>query len=587
MNFNIANLGSQAMAFMDTLDNYPEIVDLTTVKADDEKFAHVLRDESKRADQEKVEAKNRDAAEYNDRRDVEEGAARSTDDRPDIDKQVRHADTTQQRTDQRVVDENPGDDGSIEHDRIDDPSNNQPEDGQPEQRAENDTSTNETQEQAPGDTSDVEPIQDGQADKSLTEQNQQRQEAPGLQANVTAGESVAGALRMAAADSMIQPRTAETPVLLGAPDPIQKPQIVLPVDRDPLATGTLPIPLQSKPNAAMGQSKNTGTGTGMDNSNDNNLKLGLQIQTTIKQQTTPQLRGGQAMHGGDIMPDTLPRPQSGQGAMGNGFGRQLTDAIRSSANPAANIAGVAGSEGGAAIQNLQLAVSPERTIQAELPLLTVRPDGSSAPTSAVPQPLPGLPMEGEGKSGLMSLGDESGKTGGNSATSVGTASSTGASGSKAAAIIQQNATADVRSPGIQVAMHLSKAMQKGIDRMTISLDPAELGRVQVRLEVGHDGRAIAMVAAERPETLDLLQKDARSLERALQEAGLETDGNSLNFSLSHSDQQDGALADSSHNDGENGKGTGAGNSEINDETLAGEGDTLPQVVSNRALDISV
>ena len=39
-----------------------------------------------------------------------------------------------------------------------------------------------------------------------------------------------------------------------------------------------------------------------------------------------------------------------------------------------------------------------------------------------------------------------------------------------------------------------------------------------------------MISAERSETLDLLQRDARSLEKALAEAGVETDSGSLEFS---------------------------------------------------------
>jgi hypothetical protein len=40
-----------------------------------------------------------------------------------------------------------------------------------------------------------------------------------------------------------------------------------------------------------------------------------------------------------------------------------------------------------------------------------------------------------------------------------------------------------------------------------------------------------MIIAERSETLDILQKDVRVLERALQDAGLKTDQNSLSFDL--------------------------------------------------------
>src|SRR3546814_7827105 len=63
------------------------------------------------------------------------------------------------------------------------------------------------------------------------------------------------------------------------------------------------------------------------------------------------------------------------------------------------------------------------------------------------------------------------------------------------------------------------------------LHPAELGRIEVKLENASDGTLRAVISAERTETLDLLQRDARGLERALQEAGVKTDSGSLSFNL--------------------------------------------------------
>jgi hypothetical protein len=83
----------------------------------------------------------------------------------------------------------------------------------------------------------------------------------------------------------------------------------------------------------------------------------------------------------------------------------------------------------------------------------------------------------------------------------------------------------------QVAFQISRAVSQDNDRFTLDLKPATLGRISVTLEVGHDNRVIAVIQAERPETLELLQRDQRALERALQEAGLKTDSGSLSFSL--------------------------------------------------------
>ncbi len=83
----------------------------------------------------------------------------------------------------------------------------------------------------------------------------------------------------------------------------------------------------------------------------------------------------------------------------------------------------------------------------------------------------------------------------------------------------------------QVFVQLSKAVQNGQNKITVQLRPEELGRVEVKLDIAGDGKVKAMVMADKPETLDLLQKDSRVLERALQEAGLKTDNNSLSFNM--------------------------------------------------------
>jgi flagellar hook-length control protein FliK len=88
-----------------------------------------------------------------------------------------------------------------------------------------------------------------------------------------------------------------------------------------------------------------------------------------------------------------------------------------------------------------------------------------------------------------------------------------------------------RFVGDQVSVHIKKAVQEGTDRIEIRLKPEALGRVDVRLEFGPEGRVVATVTADQRHTLELLRSDARSLERALQEAGLQTDSGSLNFNL--------------------------------------------------------
>jgi flagellar hook-length control protein FliK len=81
----------------------------------------------------------------------------------------------------------------------------------------------------------------------------------------------------------------------------------------------------------------------------------------------------------------------------------------------------------------------------------------------------------------------------------------------------------------QVSLQMRKAIDDGQQQIRIQMKPAALGQVEVRLEVGHDGHVKAVVAAEKHETFDWLQRDARTLERILQDSGLKTDSGSLSF----------------------------------------------------------
>jgi chemotaxis protein MotD len=85
--------------------------------------------------------------------------------------------------------------------------------------------------------------------------------------------------------------------------------------------------------------------------------------------------------------------------------------------------------------------------------------------------------------------------------------------------------------GTALAFEILSRMREGMRRFEIRLDPPELGRVDVRLDVDRHGQATTKLTVDRPETLELLQREARGLERALQQAGLKTDAGGLEFSL--------------------------------------------------------
>jgi chemotaxis protein MotD len=71
----------------------------------------------------------------------------------------------------------------------------------------------------------------------------------------------------------------------------------------------------------------------------------------------------------------------------------------------------------------------------------------------------------------------------------------------------------------------------GNSRFEIRLDPAELGRIDVRLDVDKHGQVTSHLTVERPATLDMLRRDAPQLQQALEDAGLKTGDSGLQFSL--------------------------------------------------------
>ena len=92
-------------------------------------------------------------------------------------------------------------------------------------------------------------------------------------------------------------------------------------------------------------------------------------------------------------------------------------------------------------------------------------------------------------------------------------------------------TQPTQLPASTIAIQMARNLQKGVDRFEIRLDPPEMGRIDVKMEVNKDGHVSAHLMADKQDTLDLLQRDQRALQQALQNAGLDADNSSLSFSL--------------------------------------------------------
>ena len=82
-----------------------------------------------------------------------------------------------------------------------------------------------------------------------------------------------------------------------------------------------------------------------------------------------------------------------------------------------------------------------------------------------------------------------------------------------------------------VALEIAANVKNGKSSFEIRLDPADLGRIDVRVQIDQNGQVTSHLTVEKPETLSMLRQDAPQLQQALSDAGLKTDSGGLQFSL--------------------------------------------------------
>jgi flagellar hook-length control protein FliK len=99
-------------------------------------------------------------------------------------------------------------------------------------------------------------------------------------------------------------------------------------------------------------------------------------------------------------------------------------------------------------------------------------------------------------------------------------------------VAQQTAAASTTTPDLSaLAVSIAAKAKDGQNEFNIRMEPAELGRVDVRISVDAAGKAQAHLTADKPQTLQMLQRDSQTLERSLKDSGLDLSNNGLNFSL--------------------------------------------------------
>lgn len=139
-------------------------------------------------------------------------------------------------------------------------------------------------------------------------------------------------------------------------------------------------------------------------------------------------------------------------------------------------------------------------------------------------------------------------------------------------------------PARQVAsVAVALAFSPGVsDGFSLALDPAELGRVEIRVQREGDSHSVR-VTAERPETLALLQRDRQELDRGLADAGLRVDPAGISFSLDTPDQGGGGGLGGEAAPGHRGSAAGGGGA----RPPAPEREAPPTRVQRGLLDLNI
>jgi hypothetical protein len=76
-------------------------------------------------------------------------------------------------------------------------------------------------------------------------------------------------------------------------------------------------------------------------------------------------------------------------------------------------------------------------------------------------------------------------------------------------------------------------METKSQTITVQLDPVELGKIDIKMDISPKGETKVMILAEKLETYALLTKSSEQIQSILTDKGLNQDSTSLNFGLRH------------------------------------------------------
>lgn len=90
--------------------------------------------------------------------------------------------------------------------------------------------------------------------------------------------------------------------------------------------------------------------------------------------------------------------------------------------------------------------------------------------------------------------------------------------------------------GERMGVVIARRLGEGGEELIVRMEPAELGRIHVRLSFDEQGSLRAVLAAESGSVVEALRRDAGELARALGDAGVRTDAQSFRFDRGGSGQ---------------------------------------------------
>jgi hypothetical protein len=83
----------------------------------------------------------------------------------------------------------------------------------------------------------------------------------------------------------------------------------------------------------------------------------------------------------------------------------------------------------------------------------------------------------------------------------------------------------------QVGIKIIGSLKSNNSSMQVKLKPAELGSVDIKMEISASGNTKLHIAVEKIATLDMLQRSSETLQKMLDDSGIKSENNSLDFSL--------------------------------------------------------